>query len=579
MPTLKAPTLNYSAEQLRGDVFGGLTAAVVMLPLSLAFGVASGLGAIAGLYGAVAVGLLAAIFGGTRTQISGPTAPLSVAMSVVVIDYAGGDIEKALAIVVLAGMVQVLLGALRLGSYVSYTPYPVVSGFTSAVGLIIIVVQLIPLLGHEVALGGVSASIRALPDAVGDVDIGALALGVLSIAVCLLWPRRLRQALPPSVAALLVCTVLSALWISDVAVIGDVPSGLPEVRMPSFSWGDIGGAIAPAVTLALLGSVNSLLTAMVADSMTRDQHHPNRELLGVGAANVLVAFIGAVPGAGATSATVANVKAGGRTRVSGVLCAVVLGALVLGLGRLAEVIPHAVLAGILIKIGFDIVDWDYIARVRRTRLDQYGVMALTLTLSIVADLVVAVGAGLIAAAMTGARQFERLELDEGVVSTPLLDMTFLYPPGSGDDEGDEPGGISLASLDLDGPDPFAARTGLLSLRGSYTASSSIRLFNSINHDVEEHEVVIFDFSETRHMDDSAAFMMGQLIDVALDSGAKCIVMGLEESQATSVRELNVLRSVPVENFVDDLDGARVVARRLLDGDGGDEGEDGGGDGG
>ncbi len=561
------PTLNYSAEQLRGDVFGGLTAAVVMLPLSLAFGVASGLGAIAGLYGAVAVGLLAAIFGGTRTQISGPTAPLSVAMSVVVIDYAGGDIEKALAIVVLAGIVQVLLGALRLGSYVSYTPYPVVSGFTSAVGLIIIVVQLIPLLGQDVALGGVSASIRALPDAVGNVDMGAFALGVLSIAVCLLWPRRLRQVLPPSVAALLVCTLLSVLWISDVAVIGDVdvPSGLPEVRLPSFGWDDVGGAIAPAVTLALLGSVNSLLTAMVADSMTRDQHHPNRELLGVGAANVLIAFIGAVPGAGATSATVANVKAGGRTRVSGVLCAVVLGALVLGLGRLAEVIPHAVLAGILIKIGFDIVDWDYIARVRRTRLDQYGVMALTLTLSIVADLVVAVGAGLIAAAMTGARQFERLELDEGVVSTPLLDMTFLYAPGSDDAEGDEPGGISLASLDLDGPDPFAARTGLLSLRGSYTASSSIRLFNSINRDVEEHEVVIFDFSETRHMDDSAAFMMGQLIDVALDSGAKCIVMGLEESQATSVKELNVLRSVPEENFVDDLDGARVVARRLLDG--------------
>ena len=558
--------MNSSADRLRGDVFGGLTAAVVMLPLSLAFGVASGLGAIAGLYGAVAVGLLTALAGGTRTQISGPTAPLSVAMSVVVIDYAGGNVEKALAIVVLAGFMQVLLGALRLGSYVSYTPYPVVSGFTSAVGLIIIVVQLIPLLGHEVALGGVSASIGALPDAFGSVDLSAAALGVLTIGVSLLWPRRLRRALPPSVAALLVCTVVSVLWFSDVAVIGDVPSGLPDLRQPSFSWGDFGGTLAPAVTLALLGSVNSLLTAMVADSMTRERHRPNRELIGVGAANALVAFIGAVPGAGATSATVANVKAGGRSRVSGVLCAVVLGALVLGLGRFAEVIPHAVLAGILIRIGFDIVDWKYVARVRRTRFDQYGVMVLTLVLSIVSDLVVAVGAGLIAAAMTGARQFERLELDEGVVSTPLLDMTFLYSPSSDDAEdadGAEPGG-GAPRFDPDGPDPFAARTGLLSLRGSYTASSSIRLFNSINADVAEHEVVIFDFTETRHMDDSAAYMMGQLIDVALESGAKCIVMGLEESRATSVRELNVLHSVPEENFVDDLDGARVVARRLLD---------------
>ena len=562
MPTLKTPTLNYSGEQLRGDVFGGLTAAVVMLPLSLAFGVASGLGAIAGLYGAVAVGLLTALGGGSTTQISGPTAPLSVAMSVVVVDYAQGDVKKALFIMVLAGALQIVLGALRLGSFVAYTPYPVVSGFTSAVGVIIIVVQLIPLLGHEVALGGVAASISALPDAISNVDTSAAALGILAIAVCLFWPRRLGRILPPSVGALLVATVVSVLWIDDVAVIGDVPSGLPDLVMPSFDWADIGGALPPAVTLALLGSINSLLTARVADSMTRDSHHPNRELIGVGAANCLSAFIGAVPGAGATSATVANVKAGGRSRVSGALCALVLGALVLGLGRFAEVIPHPVLAGILIKIGFDIIDWQYLVRVRRTQFDQYAVMGLTLGLSIVSDLLLAVGAGLLAAAMTASRQFERLELDNAV-STPLLDMTFLNQPDP--DAGDDTNGPAMPSFDLDGPDPFAARTGLLSLRGTYTAASSIKLFNAINHDVEEHEVVIFDFTDTRYMDDSAAYMVGQLVDVAVESGAKCIVMGLESSQATSVRELNVLRSIPQDQFVEDLDGARTVARRLLDG--------------
>ena len=560
-------TLNYSGERLRGDVFGGLTAAVVMLPLSLAFGVASGLGAIAGLYGAIAVGLLASISGGTQTQISGPTAPLSVAMSVVVIGYAGEDLAKALAIVVLAGVVQILLGSLKLGSYVAYTPYPVVSGFTSGVGLIIIVVQLLPLLGSEVALGGVTASISALPDAIGNLGVGALTLGVLTIFVCLFWPQRLSRVLPPSVAALGIGTVVSVLWIDDVEVIGDVPSGLPELQLPAFEWADIGSALAPAVTLALLGSINSLLTAMVADSMTRDQHSPNRELIGIGAANVLAAFIGAVPGAGATSATVANVRAGGRSRVSGVLCALVLLALVLGLGRYAEVIPHAVLAGILIKIGFDIVDWKYVTRVRRAHFDQYGVMALTLGLSIVSDLVVAVAAGLIAAAMTGARQFEDFEIDN-VVSTPLLDMTFLNVPDADDGE------PAVPNFDLDGPDPFAARTGLLSLRGAYTAASSIKLFNTINADVAEHEVVIFDFTDTRYMDDSAAYMVGQLVAVAVDSGAMCIVMGLAGTQATSVRELNVLGSVPADQFVDDLDGARVVARRLLDGpDGSDSPDD------
>ena len=559
------PTLNYSAEQLRGDVFGGLTAAVVMLPLSLAFGVASGLGAIAGLYGAVAVGLLTAVSGGTRPQITGPTAPLSVAMSVVVVDYAGGDIDKALAVVVLAGLVQVLLGVLRLGSYVSYTPYPVVSGFTSAVGLIIIVVQLLPLLGAEVALGGVSASLRALPDAFGSIDAGAVVLGVGTIGVCVFWPKRLGRMLPPSVAALLVGTLVSVLWIDNVDVIGDVPSGLPDLVRPSLGWGDIGSALTPAVLLALLGSINSLLTAMVADSMTRDQHHPNRELIGVGAANLVAAFIGAVPGAGATSATVANVKAGGRTRVSGVLCALVLAALVLGLGRLAEAIPHAVLAGILIKIGFDIVDWKYISRVPRTQIDQYAVMVLTLGLSIVSSLVVAVGAGLVAAAVSGSRQFERLE-QNSVISTPLLDMTFLHAPDPG--ASDEAAAPSMPSFDLDGPDPFSARTGLLLFRGAYTAASSIKLLKSITNDFAEHEVVIFDFSETQLMDDSAALMIGQLVDIALEGGSKCIVMGLEGSQATSIKELDALGALPEDHFVDDLDGARVVARRLLDGPGG-----------
>ncbi len=582
-------SLRSRAEGLRGDIFGGLTAAVVMLPLSLAFGVASGLGATAGLYGAVGVGVLTALGGGSKTQISGPTAPLSVAMSVVLVDYAEGDVKKALAVVVLAGVLQIALGALRLGSFVAYTPYPVVSGFTSAVGVIIIAVQLIPLLGHEVVLGGVAASLGSLPDAVTEVDVNAAALGAVAIAVCLGWPRSLGRLLPSSVAALLIATAVSVLWIDDVAVIGNIPSGLPELVIPSFDWSDIGAALPPAMTLALLGSINSLLTARVADSMTRDTHHPNRELIAVGTANLLMSFIGAVPGAGATSATVANVKSGGRSRVSGVLCAVLLGALVLGLGRFAELIPHSVLAGILIKIGFDIVDWQYLVRVRRTQFDQYAVMGLTLGLSIVSDLLLAVGAGLLAAAMTASRQFEGLEFDN-VVSTPLLDMTFLKRPDTGQpdtgqsdtgrsDTGQSDTGRSdtgardedasglLAAFDVDDADdvdPFAARCGLLSLRGTYTAASSMKLFNTINRDVEEHEVVIFDFTETRYMDDSAAYIVGQLVDVAVESGTKCIVLGLESSQATSLRELDVLRSVPADQFVVDLDGARSVALRLLD---------------
>ena len=539
---------------IRGDVFGGLTAAVVALPLSLAFGVASGLGAIEGLYSAVVVGMLAALLGGSRTQISGPTAPLSVAMAVVFVDYADGDLAKALAIVVMAGIIQVLLGALRLGSFVAYTPYAVVSGFTSAVGLIIIVVQVLPFFGTEVALGGALKSLRSWPDTVTNIDASAVALGLLTLAVCIFWPGRLQRLLPPSVAALIIGTLVAVLWLSDAPNIGEVPTGLPDLHTPELTVSDLGSALPAAVTIALLGSINSLLTARVADSLTRQDHDPSRELMGAGVANVVVAFIGGVPGAGATSCTVANVKAGGRSRVSGVLCATILAALVLGLGRYVDAIPHAVLAGILIKIGFNIIDWRYLAHIHRVPKENVVVLALTLALSIVSDLVIAVAVGLVMAALTGARQVERLELDK-VISTPLLDMTFLADPEADDDAG----------FDLDSDDdPFAARVGLLSLRGSFTAASSTRLFKTINHDMNEHEVVIFDFTDTVHVDDSAALAIGQLADTARDADTQCIVLGMSGMTDTSVHALNVLREIPEENFVEDLDEARIVARRLLD---------------
>ena len=536
---------------LRGDVFGGMTAAVVALPLSLAFGVASGLGAIEGLYSAVVVGMLAALLGGSRTQISGPTAPLSVAMAVVFVDYADGELKRALAIVAMAGIIQVLLGALRLGTFVAYTPYAVVSGFTSAVGLIIIIVQVLPFFGAEVALGGALKSLREWPDAVANVDPSALTLGLVTLAVCVFWPGRLQRILPPSVAALIIGTLVGVLWLSEAPTIGEVPTGLPDLVVPEISIGDLGSALPAAVTIALLGSINSLLTARVADSLTRQNHDPSRELMGAGAANVVVAFIGGVPGAGATSCTVANVKAGGRSRVSGVLCATILAALVLGLGRYVDAIPHAVLAGILIKIGFNIIDWRYLAHIHRVPRENVVVLALTLVLSIVSDLVIAVAVGLVMAALTGARQVERLELDK-VISTPLLDMTFLADPEADDD-----------AFDLDDDDPFAARVGLLSLRGSFTSASSTRLFKTINHDMAEHEVVIFDFTETAHVDDSAALAIGQLADTARDADTQCIVLGMSGMTDTSVHALDVLREIPEENFVEDLDEARIVARRLL----------------
>ena len=538
-------SVTYSLQTLRGDFFGGLTAAVVALPLALAFGVASGLGAIEGLYGAVAVGFLAAVFGGTKTVISGPTGPMAVAMAVIIASHAGNDIGRALKIVVLAGIIQILLGVVRIGRLVSYTPYSVISGFMSGIGVIIMVIQTLPFLGLPVKEGGPLETLRQWPSALQEINWSALAVAAVTLGVGLAWPRRFREILPSAVAALAAGTLLSVLWLSNIPVIGEVPSGLPDFHMPDLSPAGMLEDIQPALTIALLGAIDTLLTALIADSITRERHNPNRELVGQGLGNALAGLFGGVPGAGATMGTVVNIRSGGRTRVAGALCAVLLLAVTLGLGRYVESIPHAVLAGILIKVGWDIVDWRFMTHLHRVQREHLLVMVLTLGLTVFVDLVTAVVLGLVAAGMASARQFERLELDN-VISVPLLDATFLTD-----------------STLTEGSDRFSARVGLVALKGTFTVASSNKLIATLGADVRDHEVVIIDFSETVYMDDSAAVIVEQLIDVAIDEETKCILVGTADLSHGSLQALDVLRRVPAGRCVDDLDEARKLAERLL----------------
>ena len=545
---------NYSLQTFRGDVFGGLTAAVVGLPVALAFGVASGLGAVQGLYGAIAVGFFASVFGGTRSQISGPTGPMAVAMAVVVAANAD-NLAEAFTIAIMAGLIQILLGVLRIGRFVAYTPYSVISGFMSGIGLIIILLQTLPFMGADVAEGGPLGAVRAWPDVVPDVNFSALAIAAVTLAVGVLWPNRLKQYLPPTLAALLAGTLLSVLWLTKTPVIGDVPSGLPDIMLPELSVGALAGAVQPALIIALLGSIDSLLTSLVADSMTRTRHNPNRELIGQGIGNMAAGFIGGLPGAGATMGTVVNIRAGGSTQVSGVLRAVILLALVLGLGKYVESIPHAALAGILMKVGWDIIDWRFLTRIHRVQREHLLVMLITLLLTVFLDLVTAVAIGLIAAGMASARLLERLELDS-VISVPLLDRTFLYGKEGLFDEDD-------LEDDDDGEDEFSARVGLVALRGSFSVASSNKLVNAISVDIRDHEVVIFDFTDTISVDDSAALVVEQLIDIALEEDTEVIVIGLEGLPATTLLALNVLKNVPENHIVESLDEAKEISRRLL----------------
>ena len=543
--------MSYDLQTFRGDVFGGITAAVVGLPVALAFGVASGLGALAGIYGAIAVGFFAAVFGGTRSQISGPTGPMSVAMAVIVTSHAD-SLSEAFTIAIMAGLIQILLGVMRIGRFVAFTPYSVISGFMSGIGIIIILVQTLPFLGASVVTGGPMGVVRAWPDVISDVNLSALAIAAVTLAVGVVWPSQLKKFLPPTLAALIVGTLLGILWLTNTPVIGDVPTSLPTVRMPDLSINVLVRAVQPALTIALLGSIDSLLTSLIADSMTRTRHNPNRELVGQGIGNVAAGLFWGLPGAGATLGTVVNIRAGGRTQVSGVLRAAILLALVLGLGKYVETIPHAVLAGILMKVGWDIIDWRFLTRILRVQREHLLVMLITLGLTVFLDLVTAVAIGLIAAGMASARQFERLELDS-VVSVPLLDQSFLASQQDEEEEADEEA------------DAFSARVGLVALRGSFSVASSNKLINTISVDIRDHEVVILDFSDTVYMDDSAALVVEQLIDTAIAEDTECIVMGLAGPPAATLQTLNVLRRVPPDHFVATLDDARETAKRILEG--------------
>ncbi len=536
--------LKYDFDTLRGDLFGGVTAMVVALPLSLAYGVASGMGAAAGLYGAIAVGFFAAVFGGTATQISGPTAPMAIVMAVVISTYAK-DLTEALTVVVMGGLLQALLGVLKLGRFVAYTPYVVVSGFMSGIGVLVMAIQVLPFLGSAPAPGGAVGMIFALPEAVRDLNPSAFGVGLVTLGVAVFWPPRFRKILPTPLVGLFAGTLIGVVWLHDAPVIGRVPTGLPGLQIGLPSLGFLAHAVEPALILALIGSVVSLLTCLVADSMTRTSHDPDRELIGQGVGNAAAGLIGGLPGAGTPVYTVPNIRSGGRTRAAGAIFALFLLAILLGLGPYVESIPLAALAGVLIKVGWDIIDWGLLTRLQRIKREHLFVLLTTLLLTVFVDLISAVAIGLIVAGLAHAGQLENLELDS-VVSVPLLDQMFLY-------EGEE----------VEGVDPFEARVGMVALRGSFTVASSKKLVRTISLDIKDHEVVIFNFTDATYIDDSAAMVIKQLIEVATEEDTESIVIGLSGDVAETLDALDVLREVPDERIVENLDQAREIAKPLV----------------
>ena len=460
----------FDFKHVKGDLFGGLTAGIVALPLALAFGVSSGLGPSAGLYGAIFISFFAALFGGTNTQISGPTAPMTAVSMVIVAGIVAsfdGDVNKALpailTIFLLAGFFQIGLGFLGLGKYIKYIPYPVVSGFMTAIGVIILITQILPAIGYypkedleyvdnfkpvaeEIILdnilkeeagegilvledfketikraekitqadilkesktlagknsSGILGTLSVLPRALKSINLLELLLALCTILIIYGF-KRITTAVPSTLVALLVVSVGAIAFGLDYRPIEEIPSGLPVPNFgifTNFSLTSISPYIFTAITLALLGAIDSLLTSVVADNMTRTKHHPNKELVGQGIGNSIAAVFGGIPGAGATIRTVVNINAGGKTKLSGMIAGLLLLVILLALGPVASKIPAAVLAGILITVGIGVMDYKGLKAIPYMPKPEVAIMLIVLVLSSVWNLVYAVGIGLVIASL------------------------------------------------------------------------------------------------------------------------------------------------------------------------------------
>ncbi len=379
---------------VRGDIVGGLTAAVVALPLALALGAACGLGAKGGLVGAIALGLFAALFGGTPSQISGPTAPMTVIVASVVMAHTGSPLF-VFGIIALAGLVQIVFAFTKIGRYIQYMPYPVISGFMTGIGIIIVIIQINPFLGLA-SHSSVESAIRGLPAAIAHLDPVALGIGVLTLLFIYLLPK-IHPRIPGAIVGLALGAIVAKAAGLDLPEIGEIPRGLPEPHLPPIGWDAFRAMIGPAATLAVVGLLDSLLTSLVADRVTKTHHNSHRELLGQGIGNVAAGLVGGLPGAGATIRTEINVHAGGRTPLSGAVYAGFLLLTMLVLGQWLRSIPMTCLAAVLFKAGIEIMDFKSLARIPRMPLFDWIVLLVVLTLTVAINIMVAVGIGLLLA--------------------------------------------------------------------------------------------------------------------------------------------------------------------------------------
>ncbi|KOF46422.1 SulP family inorganic anion transporter [Vibrio parahaemolyticus] len=520
----------------KGDIFGGVTTAIISLPLALAFGVASGAGAEAGLWGAIMVGLFASLFGGSNTLISEPTGPMTVIMTAVLTSMMAKYPETGMAmtftVVMMAGAFQILLGTLKMGKYVTLMPYSVISGFMSGIGVILIILQLSPLLGHAAPTGGVLGTLSALPETISNLKFNELFLGLLTLGILFFFPKKYRKYVPAQLVALVAVTLLSVMLFDteDIRRIGEIPVGLPSLVAPHIDPDMFVEMVIDALVLGTLGCIDTLLTAVIGDSLTRKEHDSDKELRGQGLANMISGLFGALPGAGATMGTVTNIQVGARSPLSGVVRALVLALVVLVAGGLTEPIPMAVLAGIAVYVGFNILDWSFIQRAHKVSFSGMAIMYGVMLLTVFVDLIVAVGLGVF---VSNIMIIERLSREQARQVKAISDA----------DEDDVP----LTDSERGLLDRANGRVLFFYLSGPMIFSVS-KAISRQHTSISDYDVMILDLTDVPMLDVTVGLALENAIKDALDAHCEVYLLCPNQRTREQLEKFHVIDLVPDNNM-------------------------------
>lgn len=499
----------------KGDLLGGITAGIIALPLAIAFGVSSGLGATAGIYGSIIVGMLASLFGGTPTQITGPTGPLTVVIASVIALHSNNP-NLIFAAIFLSGLFQIILGIFKVGKLVNFIPYPVISGFMSGIGAIILLLQINPFLGIEFSGTPVEGLINAIKS-LGSADLHSIILGAITLLIVFFTPKKIAKFLPPPLIALILGTAIAIVYNFDVKTIGEIPRNFPAFVLPTFKLSEIEIIIPIALTLAVVGSIDTLLTSLVADSLTKTKHKSDKELIGQGIGNIVASVFGGLVSCGAMMRTAVNIKSGGRTKLSGIIHAIFLIMIIIFLAPAAAKIPLAVLAGILIKVGFGIIDYKFIRLLKVAPRNDLLVMLLVFLITIFDDLILAVGVGVILSSILFAANIARQTDIKLVGLSDLKDENYI-------------------------DEDLKSHTMIMHIDGTLFFGSASLIASRID-DVLDNKTVIVDCSNIKSMDISAVFALEDLVLTLKSKNVRVIIIFNNRTVAASTLKLGLRKLI------------------------------------